>query len=110
MQKPKLHNPLKIVSRDTGKMTNSLKNAIKGTEANIFFNGGSGKKISQVAKGQMDVLIYEGRCTHKWDSCASEPLILALGGFFTDEKCQPIEYDPNNVNTVNTHGNICCFD
>ena len=51
MEKPKLNTPIRIVSRDRGKITSSLNNAVKGSNASLHFNGGSGKKISQVAKG-----------------------------------------------------------
>jgi len=49
----------------------------------------------------MDILLYLKAANHKWDSCAGEAIILALGGYFTDSKKHAIIYDANNADTVN---------
>lgn len=56
----------------------------------------------------MDALLYLSAANHKWDSCAGEAIILALGGYFTDCFNQPIAYNPK-ASTVNKRGNICGF-
>lgn len=61
-------------------------------------------------KGETDVLIYLKAANHKWDSCAGEAIILALGGFFSDSNGAAIEYDPYAKSTVNEKGNICAID
>ena len=67
-------------------------------------------KIIQVAKGETDALLYLRAANHKWDSCAGEAIILALGGFFSDSNGAAIEYDPHAKSTVNQKGNICAID
>ncbi len=83
---------------------------LKRNNAELLRVGGSGKKIAQVIKGETDGLLYLRAANHKWDSCAGEAILLALGGSFTDSRGNPIEYDPNNGNTVNELGNICFSD
>lgn len=41
----------------------------------------------------MDILLYYGANICKWDSCAGEAIILALGGYFTDKYNNPISYN-----------------
>jgi 3'-phosphoadenosine 5'-phosphosulfate (PAPS) 3'-phosphatase len=65
-----------------------------------------------VIKGNMDVLLYYGANICKWDSCAGEAIILALGGYFTDKYNNPISYNPKEAaksNYGNNEGSFCGF-
>jgi 3'-phosphoadenosine 5'-phosphosulfate (PAPS) 3'-phosphatase len=67
-------------------------------------------QIVQVVKGESDALLYLRAANHKWDSCAGEAIILALGGSFSDSQGNDILYDPQAKSTVNELGNICVAD
>ena len=94
MEKPKLNTPLKFVHSNSREITEATKDIIKQHNAQIHQIGGSGIKIALVAKGNMDAMLYFGACNHKWDTCAGESLILALGGAFSSTFGDTIEYDP----------------
>lgn len=47
-----------------------------------------------VVNGQADVLAYVANFTCKWDSCAGEAIIRAMGGYFLTENKQSLIYDP----------------
>ena len=38
----------------------------------------------QVIKGETDGLLYLKAANHKWDSCAGEAILVAIGGSFSD--------------------------
>lgn len=63
-----------------------------------------------MVKGETDALLYLKAANHKWDSCAGEAIVLALGGFFSDSDGAAIVYDPHAKSTVNEKGNICVID
>lgn len=69
-----------------------------------------------IIKGEADILLYYKAQNHKWDSCAGEAIILALGGFFTESSSiKGIRYDGDDPkerksNYVNFDGNICSFN
>jgi 3'-phosphoadenosine 5'-phosphosulfate (PAPS) 3'-phosphatase len=63
-----------------------------------------------VVKGETDGLLYLRAANHKWDSCAGEAVLVALGGCFSDSQGNPILYDPQAKSTVNELGNICISD
>ena len=66
--------------------------------------------MNMVIFGESDALIYVAAGNCKWDSCANEAIIYALGGFFSDVKGNQIIYDPDNKNFLNALGNVCLFD
>ncbi len=55
----------------------------------------------QVIKGETDGLLYLRAANHKWDSCAGEAILVAMGGSFSDAEGNPIPYDPEEKSTVN---------
>lgn len=46
-----------------------------------------------VANGEVDAMCYCESWTHKWDSCAGDAIIKAMGGRFTTPYGNDIEYD-----------------
>eukprot|EP01126_Amoeba_proteus_P029206 TRINITY_DN2879_c0_g1_i10.p1 TRINITY_DN2879_c0_g1~~TRINITY_DN2879_c0_g1_i10.p1 ORF type:complete len:281 (+),score=60.59 TRINITY_DN2879_c0_g1_i10:90-932(+) len=64
--------------------------------------GGCGYKALQVLLGNADLFVTTG--TKRWDSCAPEALLRALGGCVTDLKGQPIDYSPSQG--VDNHGAV----
>jgi len=57
--------------------------------------GGCGRKIVLLVKGEVDMMAYVGSATSKWDSCAGESIVKAMGGYFTTPHGNQISYDPN---------------
>ena len=41
------------------------------------------------------MMAYVGSATSKWDSCAGEAIVKAMGGKFTTPSGKNIGYDPN---------------
>lgn len=62
-----------------------------------------------VIKGEADMMAYVGSATSKWDSCAGESIIKAMGGNFTTPLGNQISYDPNE-SLSNREGIFCSFD
>ncbi len=46
-----------------------------------------------VANGEVDAMTYCEQWTHKWDSCAGDAIIKAMGGSFTSPYGNDILYD-----------------
>jgi 3'-phosphoadenosine 5'-phosphosulfate (PAPS) 3'-phosphatase len=44
------------------------------------------------------MMMYLKSQTNKWDSCAGEAIITAMGGHFTTPSGQPIHYSPQLPN------------
>ena len=64
-------------------------------------------KVAMVTEGTADSLLYINANCGKWDVCASEAIIKSMGGYYTDQRGQPIIYDPeksyvNDVGTITT--------
>ncbi len=55
------------------------------------------------------MMAYVGSATSKWDSCAGESIIKAMGGYFTTPLGNKISYDPKD-SSLNNEGIICSFD
>ncbi len=57
-----------------------------------------------VIEGNADIYIFPSKGTKKWDSCAGEGIIHAIGGRLTDVLGQPIVYDGKPNNIMNSRG------
>jgi 3'(2'), 5'-bisphosphate nucleotidase len=71
-----------------------------GTPAVI--HGSSGLKAVLVATGAHDVYVQPGPAGMRWDACASDALVEAAGGKFTEIAGHPIDYATDEI--VNTEG------
>lgn len=60
-------------------------------------------------KGEADMMAYVGSATSKWDSCAGESIVKAMGGYFTTPLGNQISYDPNE-SLSNQEGIFCSLD
>lgn len=56
------------------------------------------------------MMIYLKSKTQKWDSCAGEGILKAMGGFFSTPFKQDLHYDPKNPNQLNSDGFLCTFN
>ena len=48
-----------------------------------------------VIVGLVEIAIYLDYEKLRWDGCAKEPIVVSLGGCFTDQRGKEIDYDPN---------------
>lgn len=67
-------------------------------------------KIMMVANGEVDAMAYCQNWTHKWDSCAGEAIIKAMGGKFTTPWGNNIRYNVDRSSTHNKQGMIATLD
>lgn len=63
-----------------------------------------------VANGEVDAMCYCESWTHKWDSCAGDALIKAMGGRFTTPYGNNIKYDEHSKETHNKQGMVTALD
>lgn len=54
--------------------------------------GGAGYKALKVIKGEVGSLIFIDAKTSKWDSCAGEAIVRAMGGFSIKPSLTEINY------------------
>lgn len=55
------------------------------------------------------MMAYVGSATSKWDSCAGDAIVTAMGGLFTTPSGQSINYDPEQ-NSSNPDGIFCSLN
>lgn len=65
--------------------------------------GGAGYKILKVIKKEVDAVMYFDMKTSKWDSCAGEAIIRAMGGYAVKPNLDEIDYN-NSACTDNKEG------
>ena len=68
--------------------------------------GGAGNKILMVLEGKADTYIYPKLGTKKWDTCAGDALVHAVGGLLTDVHGKPLSYEPDPSKYPNREGVI----
>ncbi|CAE8739295.1 unnamed protein product [Polarella glacialis] len=57
--------------------------------------GGAGYKVARITDGAADLWIFPRSGTSRWDTCAGEAMLQALGGLLRDKAGRPICYDPD---------------
>ncbi len=63
-----------------------------------------------VINGEADLLVYLSSHTSKWDTCAGEAIVKAMGGYFMAPDKEQIFYDPNAESYKNPSGQICTMN
>jgi len=71
-------------------MVQECLDAISPTE--ILKMGGAGNKVLQLIENNAHAYLFASRYTKKWDTCAPEAVLLALGGKLTDVHGSSLEY------------------
>ena len=72
--------------------------------------GGSGYKILMVLEGEADVYLFPTPGTKKWDTCAGEALLLAMGGTLTDARGDVLDYSHVPGRYLNSLGVVATLD
>ena len=58
----------------------------------IIRMGGCGNKVMMVLEGDADAYVFPSPGTKKWDSCAGDAILRAMGGIMTDVNGNLLEY------------------
>ncbi|EEY70569.1 3'(2'),5'-bisphosphate nucleotidase, putative [Phytophthora infestans T30-4] len=90
-----------------------VNNALRLLEpATVLTGGATGTMVLGVITGHSDVFFRFKAATRKWDICAVEPLIEALGGKLTDTQGNVYVYDhiANAPDFDNERGLIACVE
>ncbi|CAK8675630.1 unnamed protein product [Clavelina lepadiformis] len=74
----------------------------------VLRQGGAGNKALRVLEGEADAYVFASPGCKKWDTCAPEAILLAIGGDLTDVHGNKICYD-SNVKFPNTGGVIATY-
>jgi 3'-phosphoadenosine 5'-phosphosulfate (PAPS) 3'-phosphatase len=69
---------------------------IKYLQLKILRAGGAGFKILKLIKNEVDSVLFIDMKTSKWDSCAGEAIIKAMGGQSIKPNLSEISYDKNS--------------
>ncbi|CAK6962774.1 '(2')%2C5'-bisphosphate nucleotidase 1 [Scomber scombrus] len=65
--------------------------------------GGAGNKVIQLVEGRASAYVFASPGCKKWDTCAAEAILHAVGGKLTDMRGNPYRYDAN-VKHMNSAG------
>jgi len=83
----------KVITTTRSHMQKSVQDAIDSCKPDSLIQiGGSGSKCVLVADGTADAYLFASPGTKKWDTCAGDAIIKALGGTMTDVHGGPIKY------------------
>ncbi|XP_068731634.1 3'(2'),5'-bisphosphate nucleotidase 1-like [Montipora capricornis] len=88
--------------------THLHKTAMEAIEAmkpdQILKVGGAGYKVLLLLEGTADVYVFASRGCQRWDTCAGEALLEAVGGTLTDICGEHIKYDGHASSYANNTG------
>uniref|UniRef100_A0A8L2Q072 3'(2'),5'-bisphosphate nucleotidase 1 n=1 Tax=Rattus norvegicus TaxID=10116 RepID=A0A8L2Q072_RAT len=70
---------------------------------NVLRVGGAGNKIIQLIEGKASAYVFASPGCKKWDTCAPEVILHAVGGKLTDIHGNPLQYD-KEVKHMNSAG------
>lgn len=76
----------------------------------VLRQGGAGNKVLRVIEGDAHAYVFASPGTKKWDTCAPEAVLVAMGGALTDMQGNKIRYDkdvkfPNSAGVLATISN-----
>lgn len=95
-------HPTVIVSRSHSGEVKSIAKAVFGENSQIISAGGAGFKVLQVLKNEASAYIHS-TAIKKWDICAGNAILNAVGGKMTNLKNQEISYSEKD-SFVNENG------
>lgn len=75
----------------------------------VLRQGGAGNKVLRVIEGDADCYLFPSAGTKKWDTCAPEAILVAMGGCLTDIHGNRLNYAPT-VQHGNTGGVMATSD
>lgn len=94
-----VQNPIAIFSMSHAGEVKSLIKDTLGERVSIIQAAGSGFKIVQVLEGNATIYLHQTRIK-KWDLCAGNALVNAVGGNMVTLKREKISYQPDSNHVV----------
>ncbi|XP_062536486.1 putative inositol monophosphatase 3 [Armigeres subalbatus] len=95
-------HPVVIVSRSHSGNVNILAKDVFGKNSHIIPAGGAGYKVLQVLHNNATAYLHS-TAIKKWDICAGNAILAAIGGRMTTQQNQDISYSDKD-SYVNEHG------
>lgn len=74
------------------KMSPRQEGVVNKLGLSIVRAGGAGYKCLKLINREVGSLIFIDAKTSKWDTCAGEAIIIAMGGFTTSQNSSQIQY------------------
>lgn len=100
--RPKVDNPIITVSRSHAGDVKDLTHSVFGENSNILTAAGAGYKVLQVVANNATAYLHSTKIK-KWDICAGDAILRALGGKMTTLDNEYIDYGPSE-SPVNARG------
>lgn len=96
----------RIITTTRSHMTASVTEAINACEpTSILQVGGAGHKVLLLIEGKAHAYLFASPGCKKWDTCAPEAILHAVGGRLTDVNGRKYEYH-SSVEKKNQHGTL----
>lgn len=99
---PNVKHPIITVSRSHAGDVKDLTRAVFGEDSNILTAAGAGYKVLQVVANNATAYLHSTKIK-KWDICAGDAILRALGGTMTTLDDELIDYGPDE-SPVNSRG------
>ncbi|XP_013099746.2 putative inositol monophosphatase 3 [Stomoxys calcitrans] len=100
--RPDVEHPIITVSRSHAGDVKDLTRAVFGENSNILTAAGAGYKVLQVVANNATAYLHSTKIK-KWDICAGDAILRALGGKMTTLDNEYIDYGPSE-SPVNARG------
>lgn len=100
--KPNIDKPIITVSRSHAGDVKELTRAVFGENSNILTAAGAGYKVLQVVANNATAYLHSTKIK-KWDICAGDAILRALGGTMSNLDDELIDYGPEGT-AVNDRG------
>ena len=95
----------RIITTTRSHLNNTVMDAIEAMKPDqILKAGGAGYKVLLLLEGTADVYVFASPGCKRWDTCACEALLEAVGGLLTDICGEHIIYDAQADSYVNKAG------
>ena len=99
---PRTTNPGLVIAVTRSHFSQIVQDTVKAINPDLILReGGAGNKYLKVIEGHADAYLYPTKGTKKWDTCAGDAILKAMGGVTTDCVGNPIQYlpgqSPHNV-------------
>jgi len=83
----------RIVTTTTSHSSERVENAVNSIQADeVVRVGGAGHKAILLMEGRAHAYVFASRGCKKWDTCAPEAVLTAIGGKLTDMNGEPYKY------------------
>lgn len=112
-ERPTLRYPTRpLVITTSGTRCDLVEHALEELKpASVRLGGATGTMVLTVITGESDLFLRFRNATKRWDICAVEPLLEAIGGSLVDKFGRAYEYDPRgDPEFDNGHGLIVTLE